>query len=58
MFWNTSLKRLRLRKLLDQSAFAYLALLGLTLSFWVLLGPNKYRVCQKYRLKVFGSEGH
>ena len=35
----TSLKSLRLRKLLDWSALAYWALLGPSWSFWVLTGP-------------------
>ena len=40
---KTSLKSLRLRKLLDQSVFAFWALLVLLSplsSFWVLLGPS------------------
>ena len=35
---ETSLKGLMLRKLLDQSTFAYWALLGLTRPYWALLG--------------------
>ena len=34
----TSLKSLRLRKLLDQSTFAYWVLLDLTGPYWALLG--------------------
>ena len=33
------MQNLRLRKLLYQSVFAYWALLGSSVSFWVLLGP-------------------
>ena len=38
---RTSLKSLRLRKLLDKSSLAYWALLGLTEPYWALLGLTR-----------------
>ena len=37
-YYLTSLNSLRLRKLLDQSTFAYWVLLDLTGPYWALLG--------------------